>query len=44
LVVGPRDVAAGAVSVRIHGKGNQGVKPKAEAVGDILQAIAERRG
>ena len=44
LVVGPRDVAAGAVSVRLHGKGNQGVKPRAEAVAGILQAIAERRG
>jgi threonyl-tRNA synthetase len=43
LVVGPRDRAAGAVSVRIHGKGNQGVKPRAEAVNDVLQAIRERR-
>ncbi|HUJ72216.1 MAG TPA: threonine--tRNA ligase [Verrucomicrobiae bacterium] len=44
LVIGTRDVAAGAVSVRLHGKGNVGAKPKAEAVADILQAIRERRG
>jgi threonyl-tRNA synthetase len=43
LVIGPRDVAAGAVSVRWHGKGNQGVKPRAEVVADIVQAIRERR-
>jgi threonyl-tRNA synthetase len=43
LVVGPRDVAAGAVSVRVHGKGNQGVKPRAEVIADILQGIKERR-
>jgi len=43
LVIGPRDMAAGAVSVRLHGKGNVGVKPKAEVVADILAAIRERR-
>jgi threonyl-tRNA synthetase len=43
LVVGPRDMAANAVSVRLHGKGNQGVKPKAEVTADIIQAIKERR-
>jgi threonyl-tRNA synthetase len=43
LVIGPRDVAAGAVSVRLHGKGNQGVKPRSEVVTGILQEIAERR-
>jgi threonyl-tRNA synthetase len=44
LVVGPRDVAAGNVSVRLHGKGNVGAKPRAEVVADILQQIRERRG
>jgi threonyl-tRNA synthetase len=44
LVVGARDMQAGAVSVRLHGKGNIGAKPKAEVVGDILQSIKERRG
>jgi threonyl-tRNA synthetase len=43
LVIGPRDVAANAVSVRLHGKGSQGAKPKAEVVADILAAIRERR-
>ena len=43
LVIGGRDMEANAVSVRVHGKGNLGVKPKAEVVADILQAIKERR-
>jgi threonyl-tRNA synthetase len=43
LVVGPRDLQAGAVSVRLHGKGNTGAKPKAEALAEILAAIRERR-
>ena len=29
--------------VRLHGKGSQGAKPKAEAIDDILAAIKERR-
>ncbi|MCX7886814.1 MAG: threonine--tRNA ligase [Verrucomicrobiae bacterium] len=43
LVVGPRDVAADAVSVRIHGKGQLGAQPRAAVIADILQAIRERR-
>ena len=43
LVIGNRDLEAGAVSLRVHGKGNLGSKPKQEAVGDILSAIQERR-
>ena len=43
LVIGPRDMEAGNVSVRLHGKGNQGAKPKAEVVADILASIRERR-
>ena len=43
LVIGARDKQAGAVSVRIHGKGNLGAKPKAEVIADILAAIRERR-
>jgi len=43
LVVGPRDLAANAVSVRVHGKGSLGARPKAEAVAEILTAIRERR-
>jgi threonyl-tRNA synthetase len=43
LVIGGRDMEAGAVSVRVHGKGNLGAKPKGEVVADILAAIKERR-
>jgi threonyl-tRNA synthetase len=43
LVIGPRDMEAGNVSVRLHGKGNVGAKPKAEVVAGILAAIRERR-
>ena len=43
FVIGKRDMDAGVVSVRVHGKGNLGAKPRAEAVAEILQAIRERR-
>jgi threonyl-tRNA synthetase len=43
LVIGGRDMDAGNVSVRVHGKGNIGAKPKAEVIADILAAIKERR-
>jgi threonyl-tRNA synthetase len=43
LVIGNRDLEAGAVSVRVHGKGNLGAKPRTEVVADILQSIKERR-
>jgi threonyl-tRNA synthetase len=43
LVIGARDMDAGAVSVRLHGKGNVGAKPKGEVVADILASIKERR-
>ena len=43
LVIGPRDMQANAVSVRVHGKGSLGARPKAEAVADILATIRERR-
>ena len=43
LVIGPRDMEANNVSVRLHGKGHQGVKPKDEAIAGILQAINERQ-
>ncbi len=43
LVIGGRDMDAGAVSVRLHGKGPQGAKPKGEVVADILRAIRERQ-
>ncbi|MDQ6630887.1 MAG: hypothetical protein M3Y82_03915 [Verrucomicrobiota bacterium] len=43
LVIGGRDVEAGNVSVRLHGKGNVGAKAKGEVVAEILAAIKERR-
>ena len=43
LVIGGRDMEAGAVSVRLHHGGPQGAKPKAEVVAEILAAIKERR-
>ncbi len=43
LVIGGRDLQANAVSVRVHGKGNLGAKPRAEVVADLLQSIRERR-
>jgi len=44
FVIGHRDLEAGAVSVRLHGKGNVGAKLRAEAVAEILDAVRERRG
>ena len=43
LVIGGRDMEADNVSVRLHSKGPQGAKPKAEVVADILASIKERR-
>jgi threonyl-tRNA synthetase len=43
LVIGGRDLEAGAVSVRVHGQGNLGARPRAEVVADLLQAVKERR-
>ncbi len=43
LVIGGRDMEAGAVSVRLHHGGPQGAKPKAEVIARILADIKERR-
>jgi threonyl-tRNA synthetase len=43
FVIGNRDMEAEAVSVRVHGKGNLGAKPRAEAIAEILLSIKERR-
>ena len=40
---GGRDMEAGNVSLRLHVKGNVGVKPKGEVMADILAAIKSRR-
>ncbi len=42
LVIGARDVEGGNVSVRLHGKGHVGAKPKAEVIAGILEAIRTR--
>ena len=42
LVIGFRDMEAGAVSVRLHGKGAQGARPRPEAIADILEKIRSR--
>jgi threonyl-tRNA synthetase len=44
LVIGGRDLEAGAVSVRLHHGGPQGAKPKAEVIAKILADIKERKG
>jgi threonyl-tRNA synthetase len=44
FVIGKRDMDADAVSVRVHGKGNLGAKPRGEVIAGILAAIRERRG
>jgi threonyl-tRNA synthetase len=43
LVIGHRDVEAGNVSVRLHGKGNVGAKPTSEVVEEIIESIRQRR-
>jgi threonyl-tRNA synthetase len=43
FVIGKRDMEANAVSVRVHGKGNLGAKPHAEAIAELLESIKERR-
>jgi hypothetical protein len=34
---------ADAVSVRVHGNGNLGAKPRGEAITEILLSVKERR-
>jgi len=43
FVIGKRDMEANAVSVRVHGKGNLGAKPRAEAIAELLESIKDRR-
>ncbi len=43
LVIGHRDLESNNVSVRIHGKGPQGFKPRADVVSDIISAIKARQ-
>ncbi|MCS7064005.1 MAG: threonine--tRNA ligase [Methylacidiphilales bacterium] len=43
LIIGPRDLAEGKVSVRLRGKGPQGALPKDKVIENIISAISERR-
>ncbi len=43
FVIGKRDMDVDAVSVRVHGKGNLGAKPRAETIAEILLSIKERQ-
>src|SRR5213080_4922361 len=42
FVIGKRDMEANAVSVRVHGKGNLGAKPRAETISTLLEQIKIR--
>jgi threonyl-tRNA synthetase len=42
LVIGKRDLEANAVSVRVHGRGNLGARPRDEVIADILEKIRNR--
>lgn len=42
LVIGGREKDSQSVALRVHGKGNQGVKPRTQVVADLLNAIRER--
>jgi threonyl-tRNA synthetase len=43
FVIGKRDMEANAVSVRVHGKGNLGARPRGEAIAELLESIKDRR-
>ena len=43
LVLGHRDLEANAVSLRIHGQGNLGARPRAEVIADLIAAKETRR-
>ena len=42
LVIGGREKEGGTVALRLHGKGTQGVKPAAEALAQIVNAMRTR--
>jgi threonyl-tRNA synthetase len=43
FVIGKRDMEADVISVRVHGKGNLGAKPRAEVIAELLVSITKRR-
>ena len=42
LVIGSRDMEANAVSLRIHGQGNLGAKPRDQVIGGLIESIQRR--
>ncbi len=42
LVIGTRDMEANAVSVRVHGKGNLGARPRDQVIAKLLASIKQR--
>jgi len=42
LVIGNRDMEANAVSVRVHGQGNLGARPRNDVIAEILRSIQLR--
>jgi threonyl-tRNA synthetase len=42
LVIGNRDMEANDVSLRVHGKGNLGAKPRDEVIAELLHSIEKR--
>ena len=42
FVIGKRDMEANAISVRVHGKGNLGAKPRDEVISTLLEQIKTR--
>jgi threonyl-tRNA synthetase len=42
FVIGKRDMEANAVSVRVHGQGNLGAKPRSDVIAQILEQIRTR--
>jgi threonyl-tRNA synthetase len=43
LIIGGKDMKAGAVRLVLHQGGPRGAKPKGEVVADILASVKERR-
>jgi threonyl-tRNA synthetase len=43
IVIGNRDLETNAVSLRVHGQGNLGAKPRDEILAGILLSIKDRR-
>ena len=43
FIIGQKEQDAGAVAVRIHGKGDIGARPKAEAINQIVADIRARK-